>query len=502
MTEFFILYALSTVLSAALGIRPLTLMQSNGYKYKPSRKSCIGIIAETAVVGVSSAAYVLINGNLRIIGAAVLFVFLVVKLFSDWFGRRTKPVFTKRFQRLLAVYFAITAAVFISVGIFHSSIGKFLLLFSLTHIIAEMLALAVTSPFERLNSQKYIERTKRFFANSVGILKIGITGSAGKTSVKNMLVAALSKKYSVIATEKNFNTPLGIARTVSKYNGERIFIAEMGARRVGDVKELCEIVRPDIGIVTAVLPQHLETFGSLENIAAEKGELANSATLFAVLNGEDEKVAGMNTGGEKITVGKGGNAYVKDAEYSVFGTGFTYVDQSGEHKMYLPIAGLFTAQNAALAIAVARELGVSFGEIQAGFSEMKQIPHRLEVTRNAAGITIVDDAYNSNVAGAKAALELLSMTKGRKIVIAQGVVEMGKEREAANREIGAALAKASDVTVFTGINAKYLSDGYFANGGRGETYFAKNLEKAQEIFSGMLKRGDIVFFQNDIPDNY
>lgn len=502
MTEFFIFYALSIVLTVALGIRPLTVIQSNGYKYKLDRKSCLTVAAEIVLIGAGSAAYIAIDGNLRFIGAAFLFIALIIKLFFDWFGKRTKPVFTKRFQRLLSVYFAIIAAVFLCVGIFYREIGKFQLIFTVTHVLAEILALAVTSPFEKLNSAKYIERTKRFFANSVGILKIGITGSAGKTSVKNMLVAALSKKYSVIATEKNFNTPLGIAKTVSRYNGERIFIAEMGARHVGDIKELCEIVRPDIGIVTTVLPQHLETFGSVENIAAEKGELANRATLFAVLNGEDDRVSEMKCCGEKITVGKGGGAYVKDAEYSVFGTSFTYVDPTGEHEMFLPIAGLFTAQNAALAIAVARQIGVSFEEIRAGFSEMKQIPHRLEVTRNAAGITIVDDAYNSNVAGAKAALELLSMTKGRKIVIAQGVVEMGKEREAANREIGAALAKASDVTVFTGINAKYLSEGYYANGGQGETHFAKNLEKAQEIFSKMLKPGDIVFFQNDIPDNY
>lgn len=502
MTEFFIFYAFSVLISAVSGLKPMTLMQSDGYRIKPSARAILSAFTETALIAATATAYIAVEGNLRFIGAVLFFLIMLGKIVYDWAGTRLRPNFTNRFRRLLTVYSAVISAVFLPIGLFCETVGKFQLFAVLSVYPATAVALILTAPFEKLNSAKYVERAKRFFENSVGITKIGITGSAGKTSVKNILSAVLSKKYTVISTEKNFNTPLGIARTVAKYRGEQIFIAEMGARKTGDIKELCEIVRPDIGIVTAVLPQHLETFGSVDNVAAEKGELPKRANLFSVLNIDDERVSQMEVSGKRITVGEGGDCFVKSAEFSIYGTKFVYADSSGEYEMSLPLAGKFTAQNAALAIAVARELGVSIEDIRAGLREMKQIPHRLEVSENAAGITIVDDAYNSNVLGAKAALELLAETSGRKIVVAQGVVEMGKERESANREIGAAMAKLGGAVIFTGINAKYLSEGYFANGGQGETYFAKNLDGAREIFSKMLRRGDIVFFQNDIPDNY
>lgn len=502
MIEFFIVFAAAFASSVVLGLKPLTLMQSRGYTLKAGKRQLIGSAAEVALITVSALTYALAPVNFRFIGLGLTVASVAATLCFEWIGARTKPVFTARFKRLFGVFVLITASLYLPAGVFYKETGKFLLFLMLSPYPAAAVALAVTAPFEKRRSAEYVAKAERFFARSVGLLKIGITGSAGKTSVKNMLAAALSKRYTVIVTEKNFNTPLGIARTVSKYRGEQIFIAEMGARRAGDIAELCKIVQPDIGIVTTVLPQHLETFGTIENVFAEKSELAKSAKLFAVLNGYDERVAKMETTAARIVVGDGGKVSVKNQINTVFGTEFTYADSEGEFEFSLPIAGLFTAQNAALAVTVARQLGVSFEEIQSGFSDMKQIPHRLEVTTNAAGVTIVDDAYNSNVEGAKAALELLSKTEGRKIVVAQGVVEMGKERRKANGEIGAALAGVADVAIFTGINAKFIADGYFANGGRGETYFAANLRKAQEIFSQKVRRGDIVFFQNDVPDNY
>lgn len=502
MIEFFVIYAVTFALSVVLGLKPLTIMQSRGYTLKFGKRQTVVFLAEILSVTVSSLAYSLAYGNLRFIGLGLLTVSVAAVLSFEWIRVRTKPVFTARFKRLCALYVLIIAAGNLSAGVFYKEIGKYILFFMLLPYPAAAVSLMVAAPFEKRRSAEYTAKAERFFARSVGLLKIGITGSAGKTSVKNMLSAALSKRYTVIATEKNFNTPLGIAKTVLKYRGEEIFIAEMGARRAGDIEELCKIVRPDIGIVTTVLPQHLETFGSIENVCAEKSKLAKSAKLFAVLNGYDERVATMEASAAKIVVADDGEISVKNQINTIYGTTFTYVDKDGEHALRLPVAGLFTAQNAALAVATARQLGVSFEEIQAGFSEMKQIPHRLEVTKNAAGVTIVDDAYNSNVEGAKAALKLLSRTEGRKIVVAQGVVEMGRERKNANEEIGAALAETADIAIFTGINAKYIADGYFASGGKGETYFAKNLAKAQEVFAGKLRRGDIVFFQNDIADNY
>jgi UDP-N-acetylmuramoyl-tripeptide--D-alanyl-D-alanine ligase len=325
-------------------------------------------------------------------------------------------------------------------------------------------------------------------------------GSYGKTSVKNILKTILSEKYSVVATPSSFNTPGGIARTVcsAEFADKEIFIAEMGARKRGDIQELCTLVQPTYGIFTGVCRQHIETFGSLENVYEEKSEILKCGAKKVVCSGSLKEYIPDEQQNAVYACG------VEDLHLEGRKTAFTLL--LGEEKMAVKTAllGRTAAENISLAATLAFEMGLTKEEIARGIEKLEQVPHRLELIENQ-GVYILDDAYNCNIVGASSALEVLGLFEGGKCVVTPGIVECGILEEELNGELGKRIAEGNfDKVILVGDTlVGAVKDGYVSAGGRVENLsVVKTLGGAQALIAEWVQKGDCVLFLNDLPDVY
>lgn len=373
------------------------------------------------------------------------------------------------------------------------------------------IAHVINLPIEKTISKYYIIRAKEKLAKS-SVTTIGITGSYAKTSVKEILNTILSQKFRVLSTPESFNTPIGIAITVKKLDSTHdIFLAEMGARTVGDIKELAKMCEPKYGILTGTNTQHLESFLTEENIKNTKYELfeyLENNDGFAIFSSDNEGAKELfdRFSGEKVSAGLNGEEVLAtDISVTAKGTDFT-LNIKGEEsvKCHTVLLGKHSISNICLASAMAKKLGMTAEEIREGINRIKSVGHRLELVPNNKNIVIIDDSYNSNVNGVKAAMEVLDTFSGRKIVLTPGLVELGKMEDIANLELGKILASHADKVVIIGKhNALMIIDGLLEAGmKREDIIFVKNLKKGNEALNEILKEGDVVLFENDLPDNY
>ncbi len=376
-----------------------------------------------------------------------------------------------------------------------------------------ILANGINEPFECIVKRYYvniaINKLKR-----MDVIKIGITGSYAKTSVKEILKTILSQKYRVLATPASFNTPLGIALTVKQLDSTHdVFIAEMGARSKGDIKELANIVKPKYGALTGINNQHLESFGDIENIKNTKYELfenlAEGGVAFFATDNQNSKELSERFQGEKYLTGlaDGQDNFVTATDISTNSKGVSFIlNIKGEKpvKCFTTLLGRHSVKNICLASAIAYKIGLSPKEIAQGINRIQSIGHRLELLPNNKNIVVIDDSYNSSVDGFLAGMQVLDDFEGRKIVVTPGLVELGKDENLANFEMGKVLAKHADMVVVVGKhNAVMLINGLVEGGmGRENIKFAKSLNKGNELLNGIMQEGDVVLFENDLPDNY
>ncbi len=369
----------------------------------------------------------------------------------------------------------------------------------------------ILSPLEKARNKKFVERAGQVLDNA-SALKIGVVGSYGKTSVKNILSSILSVKYSVIATPESYNTPAGVAKTVNCLDVTKceIFIAEMGARRVGDVAELCRLVKPDYAVFTGVCAQHIETFKTEENLLKAKCEIVKGTKNTVVCGAKlQEKIAAIDeeflSGEEKGKCFFVGDASIENVELKKDGATFTLRFENGESVFAeTPLLGKGAVENVALAATLAFKLGMTAEEISEGIKKIKQIPHRLQLIESG-GVHILDDAYNCSEESAQEAIAALKRFDGGKIAVTPGIVEAGILEEKINAELGAKLAKADlDMVVLVGETlVGVVKKGYLAAGGSAEKLtVVPTLEKAKEMLGEYLKEGDAVLFLNDLPDVY
>ena len=362
-------------------------------------------------------------------------------------------------------------------------------------------------PISSARNKKYLAAAKAKLENS-RCVKIGITGSFGKTSVKNFLAHLLSARYRVLATPESYNTPLGIAKTVEKEDlgSYDFFIAEMGARREGDIAQLCELVKPDHCILTGICEQHLETFKSLDAIVRAKGEILEGTKEggFAVI-GADENTEKLSKCGEKlnkISVGEHGECAALDIKCTEQGITFKLALGILQTECVSRLLGAHNAQDIALAAAMAYKLGMTKEEIAEGIASLDYVPHRLQKVERS-GVTILDDAYNANIRGAAAAVEVLRLFGGRKFIVTPGLVELGVLEEKENAALGEKLVGLDRVILVGATLVTAVRNGYLAAGGDAEKLtIVPTLEKAQELLEEELAQGDTVLFLNDLPDIY
>ncbi len=344
------------------------------------------------------------------------------------------------------------------------------------------------------------------------VIKIGITGSYGKTTVKEILRVILSQKYRVLASPESFNTPLGIALSVKKLDSTHdIFIAEMGARVKGDIANLAKMVKPTYAVLTGVTSQHLESFGSLENVKNTKYELFENLTKdgkgFFNVDGEDALELFNKFNGDKYSAGLNGENFVtaKDIETTPKGTKFILCIKGEEPILcQTSLLGKHSISNICLAVSVAYNLGLTKEEIAQGINRIQSVGHRLELIPNNKNIVIIDDSYNASETGVVAAMETLKLFSGRKIVLTPGLVELGKRENIANFNFGKLLAENANIVIVIGKhNAEVLINGMLEGGMAKENIiFAKNLKKGNEELNKIIREGDVVLFENDLPDNY
>lgn len=411
--------------------------------------------------------------------------------------QKTPLKFTKRIVRLVIVDFIVGSALSFAILILtkdtifiYSLIGIMPLLCLAILLISHFILL----PLEKAISAMFIKKAVKKLNASSPII-IGITGSYGKTTVKNILASFLRTKYKVFVSPHSYNTPMGLSKCINEsYNGEEIFIAEMGARYVGDITYLKKIFKPQYAILTSIGNQHLETFGSKENIIKEKTSLINGVE-FAVANGDCEEVVANNQGA--ALCGKKGEAVYSSVKTSLGGTDFVLTIDGESEAIHTKLVGEHVPVSIAMCALMAHKFGVSLKDISNAALTLPFIKHRLEVIKNG-DMTILDDSYNSNPIGAESALNILDTYEGTKVIITPGFVELGSEANESLKALGRKIASVCDFAFLVGGNAQAIKSGM------GEYENAIIVSSLDEAMNG-LKKIELplaVLFENDLPDNY
>ena len=425
-------------------------------------------------------------------------------------------VFTKRVKRMFATEMLLLIAIIVAVAVLSSpyhAVLAALLLLSFSYLVTIAVNFAL-HPVEKHIADGFVRDAKQRLEQMPGLTVIGITGSYGKTSTKHYLNRILSEKFSVLMTPGSFNTTMGVVRTIREhmqpYN--EIFICEMGAKKPGDIKEICDIAHPRYGIITAVGKQHLETFKTINNVQRTKFELADAlpADGLVVLNNDFEWVANRQVTNVpalrySVNAGDGIDFYATDVQYSSHGTTFTVHGPGKSIPLSTRLVGECNISNLIAAVAIAVELGVEDEKIQYAVSKIEQVEHRLNVKRSAGGITIIDDAYNSNPTGSRMALDVLShMNTGKRIVITPGMIELGSEQVELNRAFGCHIAETCDIAIIVGqYNRDAIVDGIKSNGfNEKNLYVVNTLNDAQRTLATIAAPGDTVLYENDLPDTF
>ena len=306
-----------------------------------------------------------------------------------------------------------------------------------------------------------------------------------------------------------------------------IFIVEMGAYKRGDIRELCNLASPQIGILTAVGPQHLERFKSIENIAKTKYELIESLPPggLAVFNCDNEICAGLADKREQdgnpvrryateaspvVSASERAELSATNIQHTDEGLAFTIhmsvgTAETAKAEIRTQLLGRHNVSNILAATTAAIECGMTLEEIRVAIANVKPVPHRLQLTSSESNVTIIDDSFNSNPVGAKAALEVLTEIQGgKKVLVTPGMVELGEREYEENKRLGEHAADVCDLVILVGPRRTTpILDGLkAAQYPTQQIIVALNLEEVKQHLATQVQAGDVVLFENDLPDNY
>ncbi len=471
------------------------------------------LVLSTLVV---SLCFSYLGANKGLYLAALPFVGLLLAFcFVDSrYALKVKTVSTQRYKRLYVAYLLfISCFSYLFIGILYilaiwngSTLYKLLAYvpFCAMPMLCPFLFTTVNAfmgIFETARNKKFVKRAGQVLDKSDSI-RVGIVGSYGKTSVKNILKTILAEHYTVVETPESYNTPIGIAKTVfsEKFSNKQVFIAEMGARKQGDIAELCKMVAPDFAIFTGVCAQHIQTFGSLNEVWQEKQEILKCGAKKVVCgNALREWV-------EKDYPNREDILFVEEGFSEFFSTKTKLRFRLGGKEVVAEtsLLGESATENILLAATLAFEMGLSVEEIGSGIQKLTPIPHRLQLIENN-GVYILDDGYNCNIEGASIAVRALGRFEGRKCIVTPGIVEGGVLEEQLNEKLGEqiALARLDKVILVGETLVGAVKSGYLQAGGEESVLqCVPCLEQAKEALSKWIQAGDAVLFLNDLPDAY
>ena len=373
----------------------------------------------------------------------------------------------------------------------------------------------LTTPIETTIQEGFKRQARQHLRRRDDLKIVGITGSYGKTSTKFILSEILRQKYNVLSTPSSYNTPMGICLVVNeKLRPEhQVLVLEYGIRYEGDIRELVDIAQPDTSVVTTVGIAHLETMGSIDNIAQEKGDLVELTRPGgpAILNADDERVNAMAERAPgpvwRVSLNDAPEADLtaRNVRYSTDGTSFVITDDTGaEAEFRTRLLGRHNVMNILLAVAVGRSMGLRLRAMAHAVRRIEPIEHRLAL-RTEGEITVIDDAFNSNPVGARNAVEILGQMDGRRIIVTPGMVELGERQWGENKTLGGHIAEHGiDLAVLIGEEqTAAIQEGLDEAGFPSENVRVfGSLFDAQEFLNTYLEAGDVVLYENDLPDQY
>lgn len=477
--------------------------------------------------------------RLKILYTLIYLLFLIVSLIifndkiNDYFNFYSKKSGSINYDFVNLINFVQT-----TIFLFSFSFMIYLI-YSFNYFIMLISQFLIQPLEEKINRKFYnLAKEKIDELKNKNLIIIGITGSYGKTSTKFYIKQILEKKFKVLASRSSFNTPMGLSKTINDELDDsfNIFISEMGARYKNDIEELVNLAKPDIGILTAIGPVHIETFKSIENIVEEKWKIIKNSKV-GFLNIDNDYIF------QKL-ISENDNSNIKIIDDATFNkinldnllkTDFTYVFTIGTRKERQPcflidsillnnekntfeiiisnkkrykfetkLLGKHSIENLAISIGLGFLFGMEYDEIYNAVNQILPVEHRLQVLKPNDMLTILDDAFNSNPDSAKAAIDVLrSFTDKKKIIITPGFIELGKIQYHKNYEFGRLISESVDFAIFVGkTNKDALIEGFKSVNNNDKYYFADNLDLASSYLPNLIDGKTVVLFENDLPDNY
>jgi len=518
-------YLISTVLITVSAIfastRQYQMLQQNSYY--PSRylgwiftSFTNQLLITSGLYLISSALYIF---ELYIAQTILISLILVARVILSVKEQKKsiKPlVLTSRVKRLYVALILVLAALLTVYVLFRNiTLGRYvsvaLFLLSFFTPVLTLLIWCITLPIEKLINAWYIWDAKKILKSRPDMKVIGVTGSYGKTTTKFILTRILSEKFNVACTPHSFNTPMGVVRTIREMLPPQteIFVCEMGAKSVGNIKEVCDIASPHYGIITSVGPQHLDTFKSVDNVFKTKFELADAVAKndgITFVNGDSKEIMSRIEGDFKIYGTKKKFKYhAENISYGRFGSEFDV--KLGKETVHLTtkLLGLHSIIDIVGAVALSYTLGVSTTDIKYAVASLKPAEHRLEMKTFTNGSLLIDDAYNSNPEGCLEAVRVLGSFEGmKKVVVTPGLVELGEKEYECNYALGKEAAKNCDEIILVGKNrSKPMADAVNKSKfNKDNLHIVASFNEAMEIYSKIADNNTVVLFENDLPDNY
>ena len=369
----------------------------------------------------------------------------------------------------------------------------------------------ITAPIEAAVRRHYLNEAKAVLKERTDLIKIGITGSFGKTTTKNIMQAMLSEQYNSLMTPASFNTPMGITITIRTMLQplHQVFVCEMGADHVGDITELMEFVHPSIGVVTSIGPQHLNTFKTQENIIREKMQMIELLPEdgLGILNADNELIRSWEVKNPVHTVTY---ALHHDADYTAQNIRYTPTGSSfevlcGEERipMETKLLGELNILNILSAVAAARYLGIEWNVIRRAVKAMPQVEHRLEL-KKINGLRFIDDAFNANPVGSAMALEVLGMMPDTRTVVTPGMIDLGEKQAEINKAFGAKMKGNADIVILVGeVQTRPILEGLKESGFDMDNVLV--VKTVKEAFAWLWTHADpngTILLENDLPDAF
>lgn len=447
------------------------------------------------------------------VAVAVIYILLFIYTFGKSYNEVVKKplVVTSRIKRLITTI-TILCLLFIYIG-YVCDINYYISLSLISYFIyfISLIAVKINIPIEKCVYLSFKKKAMNKLDSLSNLDVIGITGSYGKTSSKNILNDILNCKYNCISTPRNLNTPYGLIMTINNDidKFDELFIAEMGAYKIGEIKELCDLVHPKYGILTKIGKAHLELFGSEKNIQKGKFELIESLPSdgVAILNKDDVMQVNyeLKNNVKVLWIGIDNECDYKATNINVTSSGTTFdLIVKGDKKKYkfeTKLLGYANIYNVLASIALGNYLGIKIKQLQNAVKTVKPVEHRLEI-KGGNGLYYIDDAYNSNPEGAKMALDVLKLMPGKKIIVTPGMVELGKDEDKENTKFGEEIAGVCDEVILIGKSqTRAIQQGLEnMNYDRNHIHILEEVKDAFTLINKIKDKETYVLLENDLPD--